>query len=87
MLIKVVKLLGSLVSEEPRLARKLLDPLANIATTTSAKSLLFESVYTLTLALPYAKKSDGSVPKNVPTIVKVSERATEMATASHIHLY
>ncbi|CAE7615056.1 AP3D1, partial [Symbiodinium microadriaticum] len=30
MLIKVVKLLGSLVAEEPRLARKLLEPLATI---------------------------------------------------------
>jgi hypothetical protein len=30
MLIKVVKLLGSLVPEEPRLARKLLEPLSTI---------------------------------------------------------
>ena len=37
MLIKVVKLLGSLVGEEPRLARKLLEPLKNIAEQTQAK--------------------------------------------------
>jgi AP-3 complex subunit delta-1 len=65
----VVKLLGSLVSEEPRLARKLLEPLAAIVQNTQAKSLLYESVFTLTLALPYARKSDGSQPKAVPGIV------------------
>merc|ERR1711871_1797675 len=53
MLIKVVKLLGSLVPEEPRLARKLLEPLATIIQNTQAKSLLYEAVYTLTLALPF----------------------------------
>lgn len=56
MLIKVVKLLGSLVSEEPRLARKLLEPLATIIQNTAAKSLLYECIHTVTLALPYARK-------------------------------
>ena len=71
MLIKVVKLLGSLVCEEPRLARKLLEPLAAIVQNTQAKSLLYEAVHTLTLALPYARKADGSVPKTVPAIVQL----------------
>ncbi len=71
MLIKVVKLLGSLVPEEPRLARKLLDPLANIVQNTQAKSLLYEAVYTITLCLPYCQKSDGSMPSNVPSIVSL----------------
>eukprot|EP00562_Extubocellulus_spinifer_P009433 CAMPEP_0178510342 /NCGR_PEP_ID=MMETSP0696-20121128/21779_1 /TAXON_ID=265572 /ORGANISM="Extubocellulus spinifer, Strain CCMP396" /LENGTH=986 /DNA_ID=CAMNT_0020140045 /DNA_START=34 /DNA_END=2994 /DNA_ORIENTATION=- len=71
MLIKVVKLLGSLVPEEPRLARKLLDPLAGIVKTTQAKSLLYEAVYTITLCLPYCRKSDGSMPASVPTIVEL----------------
>lgn len=69
MLIKVVKLLGSLVPEEPRLARKLLDPLATIVRNTQAKSLLYEAVHTITLCLPYCRKSDGSMPANVPDIV------------------
>lgn len=69
MLIKVVKLLGSLVPEEPRLARKLLDPLASIAKNTQAKSLLFEVVYTITLCLPYCRKQDGSMPAQVPDVV------------------
>jgi len=69
MLIKVVKLLGSLVSEEPRLARKLLEPLATIVRKTQAKSLLYEAVLTITLALPYCRKADGSMPSNVPDIV------------------
>ena len=71
MLIKVVKLLGSLVPEEPRLARKLLDPLAKIVQTTQAKSLLYESVRTITLCLPYCRKSDGTMPPNVPDIVEL----------------
>lgn len=56
MLIKVVKLLGSLVPEEPRLARKLLEPLATIVQNTAAKSLLYECIHTVTLALPFARK-------------------------------
>lgn len=46
-LIKVVKLLGSLVPLEPRLAKKLIEPLTDIITTTPAKSLLYECVNTL----------------------------------------
>ena len=69
MLIKVVKLLGSLVPEEPRLARKLLEPLADIVRNTKAKSLLFESVHTITLCLPYCRRSDGTMPAIVPELV------------------
>lgn len=69
MLIKVVKLLGSLVTEEPRLARKLLDPLAQIVRNTPAKSLMYEAVHAITQCLPYCRKSDGSMPAIVPEIV------------------
>ncbi|KAL3922964.1 MAG: hypothetical protein SGILL_001922 [Bacillariaceae sp.] len=69
MLIKVVKLLGSLVQEEPRLARKLLEPLAEIVRSTPAKSLLFEAAHAITKCLPYCRKSDGSMPASVPDIV------------------
>lgn len=69
MLIKVVKLLGSLVPQEPRLARKLLEPLADIVRNTPAKSLLYEAVHAITLCLPYCRKSDGSMPASVPDIV------------------
>ena len=69
MLIKVVKLLGSLVPEEPRLARKLLEPLAGIVRSTPAKSLLFESAYAITKCLPYCHKNDGSTLSNVNDVV------------------
>eukprot|EP00537_Pseudo-nitzschia_pungens_P000108 CAMPEP_0172372412 /NCGR_PEP_ID=MMETSP1060-20121228/47512_1 /TAXON_ID=37318 /ORGANISM="Pseudo-nitzschia pungens, Strain cf. cingulata" /LENGTH=1317 /DNA_ID=CAMNT_0013098403 /DNA_START=188 /DNA_END=4141 /DNA_ORIENTATION=+ len=69
MLIKVVKLLSSLVPEEPRLARKLLDPLAGIVRSTPAKSLLFEATYAITRCLPYCRKNDGSMPASTPAIV------------------
>ena len=69
MLIKVVKLLGSLVPEEPRLARKLLDPLAGIVRSTPAKSLLFESAHAIAICLPYCRKNDGSMPSSAPSIV------------------
>jgi AP-3 complex subunit delta-1 len=71
MLIKVVKLLGSLVPEEPRLARKLLEPLSGMVKSTHAKSLLYEAVYAITLCLPYVKKADGTQPANIPEVVEL----------------
>lgn len=71
MLIKVVKLLGLLVSEEPRLARKLLDPLVGILRGTQAKSLQYECIHTLALALPFTKRDDGSEHKSVPMVIQV----------------
>lgn len=71
MLIKVVKLLSSLVPEEPRLARKLLEPLAIIIQNTLAKSLLYECITTVTTALMYTKKSDGKQPRNVNAVVRL----------------
>jgi AP-3 complex subunit delta-1 len=69
MLIKVVKLLGSLVKEEPRLARKLLDPLSTIIQSTGAKSLQYECIFTVTEALPHSKRDDGSDAKNAPAVI------------------
>jgi len=74
MLIKIVKLMAALLPEEPRLARKILDPLAKIVETTQAKSLLYECVHTITQALPYTARVDGSQPKNVPEIVALSTK-------------
>lgn len=71
MLIKVVKLLGSLVPEEPRLARKLLEPLSGMVKSTHAKSLLYEAVFAITLCLPYVKKADGTQPANIPEVVEL----------------
>ena len=71
MLIKVVKLLGSLVPEEPRLARKLLEPLSGMVKSTHAKSLLYEAVYAISLCLPYVKKADGSQPANIAEVVEL----------------
>lgn len=71
MLIKVVKLLGQLVGEEPRLARKLLAPLAEIIQTTPAKSLMYECINTVTLCLMHTKKADGSDARNAPMVVRL----------------
>jgi AP-3 complex subunit delta-1 len=71
MLIKVVKLLGSLVTEEPRLARKLLEPLTTIIQNTGAKSLQYECIYTVTEALPYSRRDDGSEAKNAAAVIKI----------------
>eukprot|EP01083_Nonionella_stella_P271557 920242_1 len=48
MLIKLVKLLGSLIPAEARLGRKLQEPLTHIITNTPAKSLLYECINTVT---------------------------------------
>jgi AP-3 complex subunit delta len=71
MLIKVVKLMTSLLTEEPRLARKLLDPLAAIIQNTTAKSLQYECLFALTEALPHSRRDDGSEPKNLPAIIQL----------------
>ncbi len=71
MLIKVVKLLGSLVPEEPRLARKLLEPLSNMVKSTHAKSLLYEAVFAITLCLQYVKKANGTQPSNIPEVLEL----------------
>ncbi len=46
--IKIVKLFGSLAPHEPRLAKKLVEPMANMIQTTPAKSLLYECLCTVT---------------------------------------
>lgn len=39
---------GALTPHEPRLAKKLIEPMTNIINTTPAKSLLYECLYTVT---------------------------------------
>lgn len=46
MLIKLVKLFGSLAPHEPRLVKKLLPPITELISTTSAISVLYECVHT-----------------------------------------
>lgn len=46
--IKIVKLFGALAPHEPRLAKKLVEPMANLIQTTPAKSLLYECLVTVT---------------------------------------
>ncbi|KAI6224934.1 AP-3 complex subunit delta [Aphelenchoides besseyi] len=51
MLIKIIKLFGSLVPLESRLGRKLLDPLTTLINSTSAMSLLYECINTVIAVL------------------------------------
>lgn len=59
-LIKVIKLLMNLVTEEPRLAKKLLDPLVNVVRTAETKSLLYEAMMGVTQCLIYMPVKVGS---------------------------
>ncbi|GBG87148.1 hypothetical protein CBR_g44606 [Chara braunii] len=52
LVIKLVKIFGILAPLESRLGRKLADPLHAILTKTQARSLIFECVRTITVALP-----------------------------------
>jgi AP-3 complex subunit delta-1 len=54
-LIKVVKFLRQLVPHEPRLARKLVQPLTHLITTTAAKSLQFECLYTVATTMAHSQ--------------------------------
>ena len=71
MLIKVVKLLGTLMSEEPRLAKKALGPLCNIIQTTPAKSLMYECINTATIALSHLLATEGETPANLLRVVNL----------------
>jgi AP-3 complex subunit delta-1 len=51
MLIKIVKLLAALTPVEPRLARKLVDPLTSLMNATPAMSLLYECIQLCTVGL------------------------------------
>ena len=52
MLIKIIKLFGALAPLEPRLGKKLTEPLTNLIHSTSAMSLLYECVNTMIAAVP-----------------------------------
>eukprot|EP01064_Diplonema_japonicum_P009655 TRINITY_DN1712_c0_g2_i1.p1 TRINITY_DN1712_c0_g2~~TRINITY_DN1712_c0_g2_i1.p1 ORF type:complete len:1237 (+),score=417.36 TRINITY_DN1712_c0_g2_i1:40-3750(+) len=58
-LIKIVKVFSALAPEEPRLPRKLAEPLIKIIDTTAAKSLLYEALITVASNT----KSDSSLMK------------------------
>lgn len=46
-LIKIVKLLGALTPHEPRLGKKLVEPMSNLISTTTAMSLTYECINTV----------------------------------------
>eukprot|EP00112_Aurelia_sp_Birch-Aquarium-sp1_P011804 Seg2482.5 transcript_id=Seg2482.5/GoldUCD/mRNA.D3Y31 product="AP-3 complex subunit delta-1" protein_id=Seg2482.5/GoldUCD/D3Y31 len=51
MLIKIIKLFGALCPLEPRLGKKLMEPLTNLIHSTSAMSLLYECINTVIFGL------------------------------------
>ncbi|XP_028037102.1 AP-3 complex subunit delta [Bombyx mandarina] len=51
MLIKIIKLFGALTPLEPRLGKKLIEPLTNLIHSTSAMSLLYECINTVIAVL------------------------------------
>ncbi|XP_046843480.1 AP-3 complex subunit delta-1-like isoform X1 [Xenia sp. Carnegie-2017] len=51
-LIKIIKLFGALCPLEPRLGKKMIEPLTNLIHTTSAMSLLYECVNTMIAGVP-----------------------------------
>jgi AP-3 complex subunit delta-1 len=68
MLIKIVKLYSALLAVEPRLARKLLEPLVHNIKTTSAKSLLFECISTVTRALRHVPTAPEALVNDVVNV-------------------
>lgn len=52
MLIKIIKLFGALCPLEPRLGKKLLEPLTSLIHSTSAMSLLYECINTVVAGVP-----------------------------------
>ncbi|KAK0394864.1 hypothetical protein QR680_000975 [Steinernema hermaphroditum] len=66
MLIKIIKLFGALVPLEPRLGKKLLEPLTNLINNTSAMSLLYECINTVIAVL--ISVSSGGPGDHTPSI-------------------
>jgi len=70
-LIILLLFLASLLREEHRLARKILEPLITIIQNTAAKSLQYECIYAITESLTFTKRDDGTDAKNAPAAVKL----------------
>ncbi|TMS34312.1 hypothetical protein L596_001937 [Steinernema carpocapsae] len=66
MLIKIIKLFGALVPLEPRLGKKLLEPLTNLINNTSAMSLLYECINTVIAVL--ISVASGGTGDHTPSI-------------------
>ena len=52
MLIKIIKLFAALTPLEPRLGKKLVEPLTTLINSTSAMSLLYERIHTIIIEMP-----------------------------------
>lgn len=68
MLIKIVKLLASLVPVEPRLAKKLEVPLYNIIQTTPSISLMFECIQTSISCITPIDAPESNFPANIQLV-------------------
>ena len=72
-LIKIIKLFGALTPIEPRLGKKLLEPLTNLIHSTSAMSLLYECIQTviqvlLSITKPTGENGMDSQPEHASAI-------------------
>ena len=78
-LIKIIKLFGCLIPHEPRLGKKLEEPLKNLINNTSAMSLLYECINTLIQVLFNCLKQENDFSKfQVPTFfVKIITHFTK----------
>jgi AP-3 complex subunit delta-1 len=61
MLIKIIKLFGSLAPLEPRIGEKIIQPLENLAHSTSAMSVLYETISTIMIILA---SPSSKIPKS-----------------------
>lgn len=58
-------------TERPCFGAPLMNSAVLDAQNTAAKSLLYECIHTMTLALPYTRKPDGTESKAVPAAVRL----------------
>ncbi|KAE9551048.1 hypothetical protein FO519_005748 [Halicephalobus sp. NKZ332] len=71
MLIKIIKLFGSLVPLESRLGKKLLEPLTNLINSTSAMSLLYECINTvIAVLISISSESPGDFTASIQLCVQ-----------------
>ncbi|CAG7729876.1 unnamed protein product [Allacma fusca] len=74
MLIKIIKLFGALTPLEPRLGKKLIEPLTNLIHSTSAMSLLYECINTTIAGMPNHSSSINLCVQKLRILIEDSDQ-------------
>nr|XP_027212622.1 AP-3 complex subunit delta-like [Penaeus vannamei] len=86
MLIKIIKLFGALTPLEPRLGKKLIEPLTNLIHSTSAMSLLYECINTVIAGMPNHNASIQLCVQKLRILIEDSDQNCNLMYSAHFQL-